>query len=160
MYVCTNLKAEFGKNKSFLLYLFMKSIFPTFRCSRFSNYCISKYKLQICVGTTCFKPYGERPQELLDGFPPLLPPYLTEECRKQNGLTCTADGRKSACNSIGNIFSKFAKPVSLQIGRKSRLHSLRRKNFVCPSKQDATFDQAILFPHHLREVRGKECYRK
>ena len=31
-----------------------------------------------------------------------------------------ADGRKSACNSIGNIFLelKFAKPASLQIGRK------------------------------------------
>ena len=55
---------------------YLKSMFPTFRSSRFSNHCILKYKLRICVGIIVSNPTARGHRSYFMFPSPSLPPSL------------------------------------------------------------------------------------
>ena len=88
---------------------------------------------------------------------PMFPPLVLY--RRVKKLKWTYLHAEYEVNFIGNTFPKFAEPVSLQVVETSRLHSLRKNNFVSPSKQGrCNLRSGSRFSHYLWEVRDKGFY--
>ena len=127
------------KKKLSSIFKYLKSMFPTFRCSRFSNSCISKYKLRICVGTTCFK------KPLVCGHRSYLIVSPLVFNRRVQKIKMNLPAQQTVGSQHATP-SEFAKPVSLQIGRKMTITFTEKKiSFDPPSKMQPSIRRSF-FP--------------